>query len=39
LMLLALHPEWQGGIRKELAEISKDGLLSVDSLHHLKTVH
>lgn len=38
LMLLALHPEWQGGIRKELAEISKDGLLSVDSLHHLKTV-
>ena len=39
LMLLALHPEWQVGIRKELAEISKDGLLSVDSLHHLKTVH
>ncbi|KAJ6744631.1 CYTOCHROME P450 714A1-LIKE ISOFORM X1 [Salix purpurea] len=38
LMLLALHPEWQDGIRKEQAEVFKDGLLSVDSLNHLKTV-
>ncbi|KAJ6348682.1 hypothetical protein OIU77_006288 [Salix suchowensis] len=26
LMLLALHPEWQDGIRKEQAEVFKDGL-------------
>ena len=39
LMLLALHPEWQDGIRKEQAEVFKDGLLSVDSLNHLKTVY
>ncbi|KAJ6422288.1 hypothetical protein OIU84_027276 [Salix udensis] len=38
LMLLALHPEWQDGIRKEQAEVFKDGQLSVDSLNHLKTV-
>uniref|UniRef100_A0A6N2LWQ6 Cytochrome P450 n=1 Tax=Salix viminalis TaxID=40686 RepID=A0A6N2LWQ6_SALVM len=38
LMLLALHPEWQDGIRREQAEVFKDGQLSVDSLNHLKTV-
>ncbi|CAK7340024.1 unnamed protein product [Dovyalis caffra] len=38
LMLLALHPEWQVGIRKELAEVCKDGSISADSLLLLKTV-
>lgn len=38
LLLLALHPEWQARIRKEVAQVCPNGVLDVNSVMHLKTV-
>ena len=38
LMLLAVYPEWQARIRKEVAEVFPSGIPDADSLPLLKTV-
>ncbi|KAI4306988.1 hypothetical protein L6164_030222 [Bauhinia variegata] len=39
LMLLGLHPEWQDGIRTEVAEFCPNGVPDADSLPKLKTLN
>lgn len=38
LMLLALHPEWQARIRREVAQVCPNGLADINSVLQLKTV-
>ncbi|XP_030928905.1 cytochrome P450 714A1-like isoform X4 [Quercus lobata] len=38
LLLLAIHPEWQDRIRKEVAQVCPNGLPDVNSVMNLKTV-
>ncbi|KAK9283804.1 hypothetical protein L1049_012058 [Liquidambar formosana] len=38
LMLLALHPEWQGRIRAEVAQVCSNRLPDANSLPHMKTM-
>ncbi|XP_062157195.1 cytochrome P450 714A1-like isoform X1 [Alnus glutinosa] len=38
LMLLALHPEWQARIRREVAQVCPNGLADLNSVLQLKTV-
>lgn len=39
LMLLALHPEWQARIRREVAQVCPNGLADLNSVLQLKTVY
>lgn len=39
LMLLALHPDWQARIRKEIAEVCGDNMPDADSITRMKLVH
>lgn len=39
LLLLAIHPEWQDRIRKEVAQVCPNGLPDVNSVMNLKTVY
>lgn len=38
LMLLAVHPDWQTRARAEALEACRDGIITVDSLRHMKVL-